>query len=114
MALGTPKRIAGPAYIASSATNIYTPPASTIATYITQIHIANTDSSARTFSLFIGATGGSAGGTQLEGTYSVAANSDFVRYFTPCIPMISTDFLSGIASSASTLVITVLGYTVTT
>jgi hypothetical protein len=110
MALGTPTLIAGPAYIANSATNIYTPSSSPIGTVITHIHIANVDSSAHTFSLYIGATGGSSGGTQIEAGYSVAANSDFDKYFSPGIPLASTQFLSGIADTASKLVITVMGW----
>ena len=48
--------------LAASATNIYTPPAAvaTIYTNIKQIHIANVTSGAVTFTLYIGATGGSA------------------------------------------------------
>ena len=57
--IGTLKQIAGPAYMASSATNIYTPPASTIYTIIRHIHIANVTASAATFSLFVGLTGAS-------------------------------------------------------
>lgn len=106
---GTLKRIAGPAYLAASATNIYTPPAATIYTNIKQIHIANVTSGAVTFTLYIGATGGSAGGTELEKGFSIAANSDYDRYFQPGIIMLSTDFLSGLASAGSSLTITVMG-----
>lgn len=106
---GTIKRIAGPAYIANAAANIYTPPASTIYTVINHIHVANVTAGAITFSLFVGATGGSAGGTQLEGTYSVAANSDWDKYFSPGLFMASTDFLSGVASAATSLTIVVMG-----
>lgn len=102
------KRLAGPAYISNSAANIYNPASGTIG-YTRHIHIANTDSSPRTFSLYIGATGGSAGGTELEGTYTIAANSDYDRYFPVGLKLISTDFLTGIASVASKLVITVMG-----
>lgn len=105
---GTLKRLAGPSYIASSATDIYTPAASTIYTVIKHIHVANKDSSARTFTLYIGATGGSAGGTELFKDVSVAVGSYF-DWYSPGIKLVSTDFLSGIASSASTLVITVSG-----
>lgn len=109
MALGTLKRIAGPAYLANSATDIYTPPASTIYTVINQIHIANVTAGAVTFTLYVGASGGSAGGTELEKGYSVAANSDFDKFFSPGLKMTSTDFLSGLASAGSSLVITVMG-----
>ena len=109
MALGTLKKIAGPAYIANSATNIYSPPASTIYTTINQIHLANKDGSARTVSLYVGATGGSAGGTEILGTYSIAANTTYDMYFSPGLRLSDTDFLTGIASSASTVTITVMG-----
>ena len=101
--IGTLARV-GPAYIANAAANIYTPPASTIYTIIRHIHVANVTAGAVTFSLYVGATGGSAGGTQLFGTQSVAANSPFDYY---CVKkMVSTDFLTGVASAATSLVIT--------
>jgi len=104
---GTLKRIAGPAYIAASATDIYTPPASTIYTVIRHIHIANVTAGAATFTLYIGATGGSAGGTELFKGYSVAANSSFDYYSVK--KLVSTDFLSGLASAGSSLTIVVEG-----
>lgn len=102
-------RIAGPAYIASSATNIYTPPASTMYIVIKHIHITNKDSSARTYTLYVGATGGSAGGTEIAKDVSVAIAGQSDIYFSPGLVMKSTDFLSGIASAGSALVITVMG-----
>jgi hypothetical protein len=104
---GTIKRIAGPSYISNSAANIYTPAASTIYTVIRHLHVVNRTNAAATFSLFIGATGGSAAGTELAGTISVAAYSvwDWFGY----LRMDSTDFLSGIAGTASALVIIVEG-----
>ncbi len=106
----TKRRIAGPAYIATSATNIYTPPASTIITYIYQIHVANKTASAAVFTLYIGATGGSAGGTEVSGaSHSVAAAAEYDMYFPSGLPLKSTDFLSGIAGTGSALVITVVG-----
>lgn len=110
MASGTLKRIAGPAFIATAAANIYTPPAATIYTVIRHIHIANKTNTAATFTLFVGLTGGSASGTELFGgnaAHSVAANSEF-DYYT-ILKMESTDFLTGIAGTASALVITVEG-----
>jgi hypothetical protein len=110
MASGSPKRIAGPAYLAASATNIYTPPASTIYTLIRHIHIANVTAGAVTATLYVGATGGSAGGTELEKALSVPANSDKDIYFGgQGLRMDSTDFLSGLASAGSSLTITVIG-----
>lgn len=110
MASGTIKRIAGPAYIANAAADIYTPPASTIYTVINQIHVANKTGSAATFTLYVGATGGSAGGTEITGlSKSVPANDSIDLFFSPGLKMTSSDFLSGVASASSTLVITVMG-----
>lgn len=104
---GTLKSIAGPAYIANSATNIFTPAAATIFTVVRHIHIANITAGAVTFTLYIGATGASAGGTELFKGYSVAANSSFDYY---CVrKMLSTDFLVGLASAATSLTIDVEG-----
>ncbi len=106
---GTLKRIAGPAYLAAAAADIYTPPASTIYTVIRHIHIANVTAGAVTFTLYVGATGGSAGGTELFKAYSIPANSSFDQFFSPGLKMLSTDFLSGLASAATSLTITVIG-----
>lgn len=104
---GQLKRIAGPAYLANAAADIYTPPASTIYTVIKHIHIANKTVGAVAFTLYVGATGGSAGGTELFGAKSVPANDVYDYYCN--LKMISTDFLSGLASAATSLVITVEG-----
>lgn len=105
---GTLKRIAGPAYLASSVADIYTPPASTIYTVIKHIHIANVTGTAATFTLYIGGTAGSTGGTELFKGVSVAPNSSF-DYYPQNLKMISTDFLSGLAGTATALTITVMG-----
>lgn len=104
---GTIKRIAGPAYIAASATDVYTPAASTVYTVIRHIHVANVTAGAVTFTMYIGATGGSAAGTELFKGYSVAANSSFDFYCS--LKMVSTDFLSALASAGSSLTIVVEG-----
>ncbi len=104
---GQLKRIAGPAFLAAAAADIYTPPAATIYTVLKHIHVANVTAGAVTFTLYIGATGGSAAGTELFKGYSVAANSAFDHYCNR--KLVSTDFLSGLASGASSLVITIDG-----
>lgn len=106
---GTLKRIAGPAYLANAAADIYTPPASTIYTVIRHIHVANKSASPAGYTLYVGATGGSAAGTELFGAKSVAANSTDDWYPVAGLKMVSTDFLSGLASAANSLVITVMG-----
>ncbi len=104
---GTKKRIAGPAFISNAAADIYTPPAATIFTVLKHIHVANVTGVAATFSLYIGATGGSAAGTEIFKNKSVAANDVYDHYLDR--KMLSTDFLSGIASALNTLTITVDG-----
>lgn len=112
----TKRRIAGPAFIANSATNIYTPPAATIITYIYHIRIVNKTASAVSVTLYVGATGGSAAGTEIGGggatvpanTGSAGAN-EFNIYFPNGLALKSTDFLTGIAGTASALVVTVMG-----
>lgn len=108
MALGGQlKRISGPAYMGSSAADIYTPPASTIYTIIKHIHIANVTSGSVTFSLYVGTTGGSTGGTELFKAKTLAANDSFDYYCN--MKMSSSDFLSGLASAGTSLAITVEG-----
>ncbi len=104
---GTLKKISGPAYLASSVANIYTPEAATIYTVIRHIHIANVTTAAVTFTLYVGATGGSTGGTELFKGVSIPANS-YVDYY-PFLKLLSTDFLTGLASAATSLTITVEG-----
>jgi hypothetical protein len=60
-----------------------------------------------TFTLYVGATGGSTGGTELFKGYSVAANSSFDYYC--AMKLTSTQFLTGLASAASSLTIVVEG-----
>lgn len=74
---------------------------------IRKIRIINKDTSARTFALYIGATGGSAAGTEFGGKdLSVPANS-YIDI--PCggqgLRLDVADFLTGVASVVSTLVL---------
>lgn len=107
MAFGIPKTVA-PAYLASSATNIYTPPtggAGGSAVVLTHLHFCNVTTAQHTFSLYIGATGGSAGGTEIFKDYPVAPKGTYDYY---CYtPLASTQFLSGLADQASSITITV-------
>ncbi len=106
---GSLKRLAGPAYLSNAAADIYTPAASTMYTVLRQIHVANVTAGAVTFTLYIGATGGSAAGTELFKAKSIAANDIYDWYAQPGVKMVSSDFLSGLASAATSLVITVIG-----
>ena len=69
---------------------------------LSKIRIVNKTGSAATFSLWIGATGGNAAGTEFMGTgTSVAANSyvDWVGR----LPLTSADFLVGGSNTATAL-----------
>jgi len=97
-----------PAYIATSLTNIYTPPASTMALDMRHIHIMNVTAFPCWFSLYIGATGAGAGGTELFKFYTVGAYLSFDYFCTR--KLLSTNFLVGIAQTVSSLTIDVEGY----
>lgn len=104
----------GPTAIPTSATNMVncnvTSLAGPVGFTMTQpfvvlrhIRVVNKDSTARTFSMFVGATGGSAAGTEIIGTLlSVAANSAFDWY--GLLRLDAADFLTALASTVTTLV----------
>ena len=104
---GTIKRLAGPAFIANAAANLFNQGSALIYTIVRHIHIANKTAGAVTFSLYVGATGASASGTELYKDVSIPANGTLDYY--PVMRMDSTDFLTGVASAASSLVITIDG-----
>lgn len=106
---GTLKKISGPAYLAAAAADIYTPPAATIYTVIKHIRLVNKDVAARTVSLYVGGTGGSAGGTEILKDYSIAVAGEKDLYFNPGLRLASTDFLTGLASAATAVTILVMG-----
>lgn len=106
---GQLKRIAGPAYIAATATNVYTPPASTIYTVIKSVHVANITAGAVAFTLCVSTTGDATNGTNLFKGQSVAANSPFDYYPYGGLKLLSTEFLTALDGNGAALVITVIG-----
>lgn len=75
---------------------------------INHIRVVNKTAGAVTFSLWLGATGANAAGTEVIGqAVSVAANSTYDYY--GYLRMESTDFLVGGASAATSLSLTVEG-----
>lgn len=105
---GTLKLLAGPAYVANAATNVYVPSAATIYGEVRHIHLVNKDVATRTVTFYLGATGGSAGGTELFKDLSLAVAGVYDYY---CLmKQTSTAFLTGIASAASAVVVTIEGY----
>jgi hypothetical protein len=98
----------GPAFIAAAAADIDTPTAG-IAKIVKHVRVVNKDASSRTFTLYKGATGGSASGTEIAEEKSIPANDYVDMYFSPGLRFSPTEYLSGVASVASQLVITVMG-----
>ncbi len=101
---GTLKR-SGPAYLSNAAADVLTTPASGIYNVIRHIHLDNVTSGAVTFTLYIGTSAGSAGGTELFKEVSIPANSSY-DYYTPT-KQVNTEYLSGLASAASSIVSTI-------
>lgn len=104
---GTPVRT-GPAFLAAAAADI----ASVVAAANTfrllrHIHLANKTGAAVLVTLYVGLTGGSAAGTEIY-VKSVAANGVDDIYFPAGHRMATTDFLTGLAASASAVTIEVM------
>jgi|SRR5271166_4703238 len=100
----------GPTAITGSASNMLNPgtctggtgaPTSNLYILVKHLHLLNTSSSAITVKLFIGATGGSAAGTEFIGSsITVPANSIFDYYAaSPGLRLDNADFLTAIAST---------------
>lgn len=104
----------GPTAITNAATNMLNPPTVTggtglhgtnAATYLVIRHITvvNKTSSSATFSMFIGATGGSAAGTEFAASStSIPANSNWT--WGGLLRLDTADFLTALASANTTLV----------
>jgi hypothetical protein len=75
---------------------------------ITHIHVANKTAAAHNFSLWLGATGGNAAGTELFIEENVPAN-DVFDWYTPGMVMTSTQFLVGGADANTALTISING-----
>lgn len=105
---GTLKRLAGPvAMSATLTTNIYNQASAVRYDVIRHVHVVNKTAGPVTFSIWLGATGANAAGTELFNAYSVAAQSTYDWY--GLLRMDSTDFLVGGASAGTSLTITIEG-----
>lgn len=103
----------GPAYVANAAADLYVPAAGTVA-LIFHIRLLNKAAATPTVSLYVGATGGSAGGTEIDTAafvFTTTGTTGAVRdiYFPAGLRLTATDFLSGVASAASQVVCIVTG-----
>lgn len=106
---GIPKRIVGPALVATGPTTVYTTPAST-RTVIRHIHIQNPSGSAVTFSLSINAD---AAGTRLWDAFSIpaaaAGERESVKDFFVYLPLEATDTIQLKAGTNNILTATISG-----
>ena len=106
----------GPIAIANAAGNLLNPgtttggvnstasPYQNLRIILTHIRIVNKTGGAVTFSLYIGATGGSAAGTEFMGTATSVPGASAVDWYGR-VPLDVADFLSGLASAATSLTI---------
>ena len=101
-------RTVGPVALTTTlTTNVYNQGSALIYDELNHIHVVNKTGSAATFSLWLGATGANAAGTELFNGKSVAANDVYDWYGR--LKMLSTDFLVGGAGTATALTITIEG-----
>ena len=101
---GTLKRIGPLALTTTLTTNVYNNTSALVYDRILHIHITNKTGAAATFTLYLGATGANAAGTELWVAKSIAANESFDWYGD--LKMASTDFLVGGSNTATALTIT--------
>lgn len=95
----------GPIYLTGSAANLYTPPASTFGIRIRRMHFCNTDTVARLATTYVGTTGGSTAGTEIFKDKSIPAKDTYD--YVCAMDMASTDFLTGLADSASKITVVI-------
>lgn len=109
----TPKRLYGPALVATGPTTVYTVPASTKA-ILRWIHVSNPSAAIVTLTLSVGAD---AVGTRLWETYRIAAAAagvtDSVRDFPVYLPMTAGEILTLSAGTTNVLNITITGDEIT-
>lgn len=102
------KRIAGPLALTTTlTTNVYNQGSALIYDVIKHIHVANKTGVAATFSLWLGATGANAAGTELFIAKNVPANDVYDWYCN--LKMLTADFLVGGSATATALTITIEG-----
>lgn len=107
---GQLKRTFGPLALTNTlTTNVYNNTSALIYDVLKQIMVTNKTSGPVTFSLWLGATGANAAGTELFVGQSVPGNTTSFFYFQPGLKITSTDFLVGGASAGTSLTITGMG-----
>jgi len=106
---GTPKRLAGPLALTTTlTTNVFNVTSALIYSVITHIRIVNKHAStAAKATLYLGATGGNAAGTEVLFQKAVAVGDVYDWYGR--LRMDSTDFLVGGSDTATALTIEIEG-----
>lgn len=98
----------GPAYITDASDDLYTSPDSALIADVTQIHLSNTSASPVNVSIYIGATGAEAGGTEIYDN-SLGANETDDIFFPGGMPISSSDFIVGDAGTTNVVTATIIG-----
>ena len=101
------KRLAGPLALTNTlTTNLYNP-ASGLFAILRAVHVVNKTAGAVTFTIYLGATGGTAAGTEEWFQKSVAANDVYDWY--GMMELGNSAFLVGGASANASLTLTLSG-----
>lgn len=96
---GTPFNSGIPQYVPVAVANIANVnPAANTYRLVRHIHLANTNAASRTITLYMGLTGGSAGGTEIVKGKTIAANDLLDIYFPSGLKFTTADFLTGVSS----------------
>jgi hypothetical protein len=107
---GTLKRTFGPLALTNTlTTNVYNQGSALIYDVIKQLVVTNKTSSSHTLTLYLGATGANAAGTELYLAVVIPANTTQNFFFSPGLKMLSTDFLVGGADANTALTIMGIG-----
>ncbi len=105
------------ALTATLTTNLLNPPTATggvnagsspMYLLITQLHFVNKTAAPGTVSLWLGATGANAAGTEVLTGYAIPANSTY-DWYSPGLRLDSTDFLVGGANAVTTITMIAIG-----
>lgn len=100
---GTVKRLGPTALTSTLTTNVYNNSSALIYDVITRVEVTNKTSAAHNFTLYIGATGANAAGTEWFVNQVVPANTTVSYYMNK--KLTSTDFVVGGADANTSLVI---------
>lgn len=99
---GTLKRIGPTALTATLTTNVYNNASALLYDSIKHIRVVNKNAAARLLTLYVGATGANAAGTELAFQETVPALGELNIYYPQGLKVVSTDFIVGGSSVDAT------------